>query len=81
VVYVVIIAGLISGFVGEWGDGSIMGVVVVLNGVMGVVEEWKAEEGLEGLKKMGRGKGMVKRNGEVKEIGCEEVVGGDMVMV
>ena len=42
---------LISAFVGEWADASIIALVVVLNAVIGVVQESKAEQALEALKR------------------------------
>ncbi len=80
-VYVLIIAALISAFVGEWADASIIALVVVLNAVIGVVQESKAEQALEALKKMATPKAIVKRNGELKEIPSEHVVPGDIVML
>lgn len=80
-VYVLIIAALISAFVGEWADASIIALVVVLNAVIGVVQESKAEQALETLKKMATPKAIVKRNGELKEIPSEHVVPGDIVML
>ena len=80
-VYVLIIAALISAFVGEWADASIIALVVVLNAVIGVVQESKAEQALEALKKMATPKAIVKRNGELKEITSEHVVPGDIVML
>ena len=50
-VYVLIIAALISAFVGEWADASIIALVVVLNAVIGAVQESKAEQALEALKR------------------------------
>lgn len=80
-VYVLIIAALISAFVGEWADASIIALVVVLNAVIGVVQESKAEQALEALKKMATPKAIVKRNGELKEIPSEHAVPGDIVML
>lgn len=80
-VYVLIIAALISAFVGEWADASIIALVVVLNAVIGVVQESKAEQALEALKKMATPKAIVKRDGELKEIPSEHVVPGDIVML
>lgn len=65
-VYVLIIASLISAFVGEWADASIIALVVVLNAVIGVIQESKAEQALEALKKMATPKAIVKRDGELK---------------
>ncbi|MED1510201.1 cation-translocating P-type ATPase [Bacillus proteolyticus] len=80
-VYVLIIAALISAFVGEWADASIIALVVVLNAVIGVIQESKAEQALEALKKMATPKAIVKRDGELKEIPSEHVVPGDIVML
>ncbi|ACO29088.1 cation-translocating P-type ATPase [Bacillus cereus] len=80
-VYVLIIAALISAFVGEWADASIIALVVVLNAFIGVVQESKAEQALEALKKMATPKAIVKRDGELKEIPSEHVVPGDIVML
>ncbi|MBG0967341.1 cation-translocating P-type ATPase [Bacillus sp. SRB1LM] len=80
-VYVLIIAALISAFVGEWADASIIALVVILNAVIGVVQESKAEQALEALKKMATPKAIVKRDGELKEIPSEHVVPGDIVML
>ncbi|WP_242274091.1 cation-translocating P-type ATPase [Bacillus cereus group sp. BfR-BA-01310] len=80
-VYVLIIAALISAFVGEWADASIIALVVILNAVIGVIQESKAEQALEALKKMATPKAIVKRDGELKEIPSEHVVPGDIVML
>ncbi|MDM5186927.1 cation-translocating P-type ATPase [Bacillus sp. DX4.1] len=80
-VYVLLIAALISAFVGEWADASIIALVVILNAVIGVIQESKAEQALEALKKMATPKAIVKRDGELKEIPSEDVVPGDIVML
>ncbi|MEY8350532.1 cation-translocating P-type ATPase [Bacillus cereus] len=80
-VYVLLIAALISAFVGEWADASIIFLVVVLNAAIGVIQESKAEQALEALKKMATPKAIVKRDGELKEIPSEQVVPGDIIML
>ncbi|HDR7793293.1 TPA: cation-translocating P-type ATPase [Bacillus luti] len=80
-VYVLLIAALISAFVGEWADASIIALVVILNAVIGVIQESKAEQALEALKKMSTPKAIVKRDGELKEIPSEHVVPGDIVIL
>ena len=49
--YMSLLFALISAFVGEWADASIIALVVVLNAVIGVVQESKAEQALEALKR------------------------------
>ncbi|EEL52271.1 cation-translocating P-type ATPase [Bacillus cereus] len=80
-VYVLLIAALISAFVGEWADASIIFLVVLLNAAIGVIQESKAEQALEALKKMATPKAIVKRDGELKEIPSEQVVPGDIIML
>ncbi|MDH4422732.1 MULTISPECIES: cation-translocating P-type ATPase [Bacillus] len=80
-VYVLLIAALISAFVGEWADASIIALVVILNAVIGVIQESKAEHALEALKKMATPKAIVRRGGELQEIPSEQVVPGDIVML
>ena len=58
------------------GGCQYIALVVVLNAVIGVVQESKAEQALEALKKMATPKAIVKRNGELKEIPSEHVVPG-----
>ncbi|MDF2938493.1 MAG: cation-transporting ATPase, family, partial [Paenibacillaceae bacterium] len=80
-VYVLIGAALISGIVGEIADALIIFLVVVLNAVVGVVQESKAEHALEALKQMSTPRAVVRRSGELKEIPSEEVVPGDLVIL
>jgi Ca2+-transporting ATPase len=62
-VIILIIAALISGFLGEYTDSIIILAVVVLNSIMGVVQESKAEKALAALKQMSKPFAKVKRNG------------------
>ncbi|WP_438312876.1 cation-translocating P-type ATPase [Sporosarcina sp. FA9] len=80
-IYVLIAAAVISGMLGELVDSIIIGLVVVINAVVGVVQESKAEEALEALKNMSTPKALVRRNGEQMEIPSEEVVPGDVIVL
>jgi len=80
-IYVLIIAAIISGIVGEIADAVIIGFVVLINAVVGLVQESKAEDALEALKNMTVPKALVRRDGVQKEIPSEEVVIGDIVLL
>ncbi|HEY4600846.1 MAG TPA: cation-translocating P-type ATPase [Cerasibacillus sp.] len=80
-IYILVIAALISAFVGEVADTIIILLVVVLNAVIGVIQEAKAEKALEELKKISTPHAIVKRDGIVQEISSEEVVVGDVVIL
>lgn len=80
-VIILIIAALISGFLGELTDTIIILAVVLLNAVLGVVQESKAEKALEALKNMSKPFSKVKRNGEIKSIKSADIVPGDIVLI
>lgn len=80
-VIILLIAAAISGFLGEYTDTAIILVVVVLNAVLGVIQESKAEKALEALKSMSKPYAKVKRNGMVAQIKSEEIVPGDIVLI
>lgn len=80
-IIILLVAALISGLLGEWTDSFIILFVVVLNAVLGVVQENKAEQALEALKQMSSPNAQTKRNGEVVKIKAEELVPGDIVLL
>jgi Ca2+-transporting ATPase len=80
-IYILLAAALISGVLGELSDSIIIALVILINAVVGLIQESKAEKALEALKKLSTPKAIVKRDGELKEIGSEEVVPGDLVII
>ncbi|MGY0375064.1 calcium-transporting P-type ATPase, PMR1-type [Clostridium sp. JNZ J1-5] len=80
-IYILIGAAIISAIVGEISDSIIIAIIIILNAVIGVIQESKAEKSLEALKSLSTPKAIVKRNGELKEISSEEIVPGDIVVI
>ncbi len=80
-IYVLLGASVITIVIGEYVDAIIILLVVVLNAVIGVVQEHKAGKAIEALQKMTTPKSLVRRDGEVKEINSEELVPGDIVII
>ena len=80
-IIVLLIAAIIAGITGEIADTLIIIAIVVLNAIMGVVQENKAEKSLEALKKMSSTYAKVRRDGDVIEIKSEELVPGDIVLI
>ncbi|NCB64326.1 MAG: ATPase, partial [Clostridia bacterium] len=78
-IWVLLAAALISGFLGEWVDTGIILAVVVINAVMGTVQESRAEAALEALKEMAAPFAKVLRGGESLRIPAGELVVGDVV--
>ena len=62
-------------------DALIILAVVLINALVGVIQESKAEKALEALQEMTAPKSLVRRNGEVIEINSEELVPGDILII
>lgn len=80
-IYILFAAIVISLVLKEVSDAIIIVAVVMLNGVIGTIQESKAEKALEALKKMSSPTCVVKRDGHFIEIKAEELVVGDVVEI
>lgn len=80
-IYVLLGAAVITLVIGEYVDAAIILIVVVLNAVIGVIQESKAEKAIEALQKMTTPKALVRRNGTISEIASEQLVPGDIVLI
>ncbi len=78
-IYVLIAAAVISLSLKEISDAVIIGVVVMLNAVVGLIQEGKARRALESLKKLTAPTAVVIRDGQRQEIAAAELVPGDLV--
>ncbi|MEG0340251.1 MAG: HAD-IC family P-type ATPase, partial [Oscillospiraceae bacterium] len=80
-IYILFGAAHISAILKEFGDCIIIVCVILLNAIVGVVQEGKAQKALDALKKMSSPTALVRRNGETKEINAAELVPGDIVIL
>lgn len=80
-IYVLMGAGGISAFLGEWSDAGIILFVIVLNAALGCIQEGKAEKALEALKKMTSPTALVRREHTVSQIPARDLVPGDVVVL
>ncbi|MFW2488539.1 calcium-translocating P-type ATPase, PMCA-type [Clostridium chromiireducens] len=80
-IYILLGAAIISTFMHEYSDAVVILLVILINALIGVVQESKAEKSLEALKKLSTPKAIVKRDGIIKEIASEEVVVGDIIIL
>ncbi|TAJ34973.1 MAG: cation-translocating P-type ATPase [Nitrospirae bacterium] len=81
IVWVLIGAAIVSGALQEWLDSAAILAIVVLNAVLGFVQEYKAERSLAALKKLSVATARVIREGTVRAIPARELVPGDLVLV
>ena len=78
-IYVLAVAALVSLAIGEGTDAVFIAAVLLLNAVIGGVQEWKAEQSGHALQQLIRGRATVLRAGEILEIPAENLVPGDTV--
>src|SRR3989338_1052453 len=79
--YILLAAAVVTSLLKEYLDTSVIMAVVILNAVIGYMQEYKAEQGVRALKKMLIPRAKVLRNGREKEINSEELVPGDIVLL
>ncbi|WP_295420396.1 HAD-IC family P-type ATPase [Sulfurovum sp.] len=80
-IIILLIAAAISFAIGEIGDAVTIMIIVILNGILGFIQEFKAEKAIEALQKMLSLRCKVLRNGEKKEVDSTELVPGDIVFL
>ena len=80
-ILVLIVAGLISGLMGEIVDTFVILAIVILNAVLGVVQENKAEQSLAALKKLSAPEARVIRDGHTRQIPASQLVPGDIILL
>ena len=78
-ILVLLAAALVSGVIGEFVDTVAIGVIIVLNAVIGTAQEYRAERAVAALRAMARGETRVIRNGQRQTLASEELVPGDVV--
>jgi len=80
-IYILIAAGLITAVLQEWVDSGVIFGVVLVNAIIGFIQESKAEHALTALANTMVAKAMVLRQGKKREIPSTELVVGDIVLL
>lgn len=80
-IYILIAAAAVTAALGHWIDTAVILGVVVVNSVIGFVQEGRAEKALEAIRNMLTPRASVLRDGRTVQIPAEEVVPGDVVLL
>ena len=81
IVWVLIAATILSGFIGEKADAITILIIIIMNAVLGFIQEYKTEKSLEALKELAAPTAKVIRDGNIKVINAEEIVVGDLLVL
>ena len=80
-IYVLLAAGVVTGLLGHWIDSGVIFGVVVINAIIGFIQEGKAEKALDAIRNMLSPHAQVLRDGQRSEIAAEDLVPGDIVFL
>jgi len=80
-IYVLIAAALVTALLGHWTDTAVIFGVVVINALIGFLQEGKAEKALDAIRNMLSQRAVVLRDGRRREVPAEELVPGDVVFL
>src|SRR5262249_40460390 len=80
-VYVLLAAGFVKLMIGLWLDAAIILAVVVINALLGFIQEGKAEKALDSIRNMLSAQARAIRGGETRLLPAEELVPGDVVLL
>ncbi|HDR16798.1 MAG TPA: HAD family hydrolase [Desulfobacteraceae bacterium] len=80
-IYILLVAAVVTAILGEYIDTGVIAAVLILNALIGYLQEYKAEKSMRALQGMVVARTKVLRDGEETEIPSEELVPGDIVLL
>jgi Ca2+-transporting ATPase len=80
-IWILIIAAMISILDGEWEETLLIAIILIINSIFGVYQEWKADKALDALKAMSATTCRVIRSSKKLELPSEELVPGDLILL
>ena len=80
-IYILFGAAALVFYLGDILDGAVILTVIVINSIVGTIQEGRARNSLERLRALTRHKALVRREGEEIQISAEEIVPGDILII
>lgn len=80
-ILILLAAALISGIVGELADAIAIVFILLINALIGFVQEYRAEKDMQALKKMATTQAKVLRDGNIAQLSSSELVPGDLIIL
>jgi magnesium-transporting ATPase (P-type) len=80
-IFILIAAAVLAAILGEWVDTAVIAAVVLINALIGFIQEGKAERAMESIREMLSPQARVLRDGEEQELDAELLVPGDIVLL
>lgn len=81
IIWVLIIAAIVTGFIGDWVDTIAITAIIILNATLGFIQEFRAEKSLMALRELSTPTAKVIRNGTLRTIPAISLIPGDLVLV
>ncbi len=80
-IYILLVAGAVTALLGHWVDSSVIFAVVLINAVIGFLQEGKAERAMDAIRNLLSLSAMALRDGHRRQIPASELVPGDLVQL
>jgi Ca2+-transporting ATPase len=79
IIWVLIVAAVVSGFLREWVDSAAILAIILLNALLGLIQEYRAEKSLSALRKLSAPSAKAVREGVSRLLPARELVPGDLI--
>ena len=80
-IMVLLAAAVLSGFIGDIADTVAIAVIVLLNAVIAIVQEWRADRAMQALRQLAAPRARVLRDGRMAVVETSQLVLGDVVLL
>jgi Ca2+-transporting ATPase len=80
-ILILMAAAIVSGVAGDLKDAFVILIIIIINAIVGFVQEYRAEKAIDALKKLSAAMVRVRRNKRVEQIAATELVPGDIMLL